>query len=27
MAAVCAYWKSGCGSAWALKYWENFLEN
>lgn len=22
MAAVVAYWKSNCGSAWALKYYE-----
>ena len=25
MAAVCAYWRSGCGSAWALKFWEQYL--
>ena len=22
MAAVVAYWRSNCGAAWALKYWE-----
>jgi hypothetical protein len=27
MAGVCGYWRSGCGSAWALKYWETYLEN
>jgi hypothetical protein len=25
MAAVIAYWKSNCGSDWALKYYEKFL--
>lgn len=25
MAAVVAYWKSNCGSAWALRYYESFL--
>ena len=25
MGAVVAYWKSNCGSAWALKYYEKFL--
>lgn len=27
MAAVCAYWRSGCGSAWALQYWETYLRD
>ena len=27
MAGVCAYWRSGCGSSWALKYWETYLED
>jgi hypothetical protein len=25
MAAVIGYWKSNCGSDWALKYYEKFL--
>ena len=25
MAAVVAYWRSNCGAAWALKYWEERL--
>tara|TARA_B110000503_G_C6824293_1_gene280180 strand:- start:204 stop:404 length:201 start_codon:yes stop_codon:yes gene_type:complete len=27
LAGVVGYWRSGCGSSWALKYWETYLEN
>ena len=27
MGAVCAYWKTNLGQAWALKYWEQMLTN